>query len=201
MSKAKDIDFELIKTMSEEQQQEIYYTLAKRANQRFRDIEKAGQTSGASYKAQKQLIENFGRPTFIQSKKLKGLELKEGMKILETFYKSKTATVKGIKEANKQRTKTLEKSIFQNKEDRKKFKEMLKDKESKKRFYDFLSSQQFKTLSKYADSNQVIEDFIRANDEMIPLDEIMKGYDEFLNSDMTFEQVAERRQSSGELLH
>jgi flavodoxin len=70
-----------------------------------------------------------------------------------------------------------------------------------KKFFQFLSSQQFKTLSKYADSDQIIEDFTKAVDEGFSVDEIMKGYEDFLNSEMTFEQVNERRSNGGELLH
>lgn len=168
MAKERDIDFEIIKSMSEEQQAQAYYTLAKRANQRFRDIEnKAGLHSGAVNKARKFLSETYGRNTFIQSKKLSGIELKENLETLERFYKSKTATSKGIKQANKKAIKTLNENFESEEinptEVRKRFKKILKDKKSKDSFYDFLSSEQFKTLSKYADSNQIIEDYIDAN--------------------------------------
>lgn len=187
MAKSRDIDFDLIKSMSEEQQQQIYYTLAKRANQRFRDIAKAGQTSGAVNKAKKNLEENQGRSTFKQSKNLTGIELKENLRMLEEFYKSRTATVKGIKSLEQEHIEI--------------FKEKGIEIKDKKKFFQFLSSQQFKTLSKYADSDQIIEDFATATRDGFSIDEIMQGYEEFLNSEMTFEQVAERRNSGGDLLH
>lgn len=202
MAKEKYIDFKLIKEMSEEQQQQIYYTLAKRANQRFRDItKKSNLNSGAVNKAQLFLAHNYGRDTFKQSKKLTGIELKENLKALETFYTSKTATAQGIKQAQKKAVSKLTES-FEDKELAKKFTKGMKNTSYKKKFYEFLSSQQFKTLSKYADSNQVKEDFARAIDEGFTPDEIMKGYEEFLQNDMTFEEVEERRnRGGGELLH
>jgi hypothetical protein len=185
---SKDIDFDSIKSMSEEQQQQVYYTLAKRANQRFRDIEnKAGLQSGAVHKAKEYLNENYNRETFKQSKKLTGVELKENLKALEKFYNSKTATAKGVRQVQKQHI-----DIFKTKG--------VEIKDTKK-FFQFLSSQQFKTLSKYADSDQIIEDFTKAIDEGFSIDDIMEGYEDFLNSDMTFEQVNERRSNGGELLH
>lgn len=185
---AKEIDFESIKSMNEEQQQQIYYTLAKRANQRFRDIEKKSKlSSGAVHKAKKFLDNNYGRTTFKQSKNLTGIELKENLKALETFFKSKTATAKGIRLIEKEHINTFKKKGI-----------YIKDKE---KFFQFLSSQQFKTLSKYADSDQIIEDFTNAFDEGFSIDEIMQGYEEFLNNELTFEQVEERRKRGGELLH
>jgi hypothetical protein len=184
--KEKDIDFDLIKTMSEEQQQQIYYTLAKRANQRMRDINKAGYKSGASKKAKLFTEKNYGRETFKQSKKLKGFELKENLKALETFYKSKSASAKGIKILRKERIKMFRDKGF--------------DIKNVDKFFDFLSSQQFKSLSMRVDSNQVVSDFTQANDEGFSPEQITKQYDEFLNSDMTFEQVEERRSQGGVML-
>lgn len=185
---AKEIDWETIKKMSEEQQQQVYYTLAKRANQRFRDIEnKSKLTSGAINKAKSYLNQAYGRDTFIQTKKMQGLELKENLKALEVFYTSKTATATGIKKVRRQHVQA--------------FKDKGIDIKDTKKFFQFLSSQQFKTLSKYADSDQIIEDFVSADSEGFTLDQIMKGYEEFLNNDMTFEQVEERRKKSGGLLH
>lgn len=252
MAKDREIDFESIWSMSEEQQQQAYYTLAKRANQRFRDIAKAGHTSGAVNKAQKYLKENQGRTTFKQSKRLSGIELKESLKALETFYISKSATVKGIKEIRQNVIKGYENNdVFEQETNLEKFKRLMLNSDKRKKFFDFVSSNQFKTLSKYADSNQVIEDFVEAsstqlhsiqqgdtlesisreynvpleqlqklnsdyedystnkqlpvNQEIVihgefTLDEIMAGYDEFLNSEMTFDQVNERRNSGGDLL-
>lgn len=201
MSKEKEIDFSAIFSMTEEQQQQAYYTLAKRANQRFRDIaNKSKLESGAVYKAEKFLIDTYGRTTFKQTKQLSGIELKENLKALERFYNSKTATAKGIRQLQTQKVNALE-STFENKQEFNKFKKNMKNKDYKKKFFDFLSSQQFKTLSKYADSNQIIEDFTRASDEGYSMDAILDQYQEFLQNDMTFEEVAERRAMGGQLLH
>lgn len=178
----KEIDFSTINSMSEQQQQQVYYTLAKRANQRFRDIGKNDVTSYAINKAKEYLNDTQERSTFKQSKKLTGNELKQNLKALEDFFTSKTSTMQGIKEVEKNHLENIRNAGIE-----------LKTKSDKKKFFDFLSSQAFKTLSKYADSNQVRDDFGKAIDEGYSVDEILKGYDEFIENDMTFEEVSERR--------
>lgn len=254
MGRSKDIDFDIIKSMSEEQQQQVYYTLAKRANQRFRDITvKAGEQSGAVTKAVKWLQEQQGRSTFKQSKKLTAIELKANLEALETFYNSKSATLPGLRAIQTQRVETLSNKIeteLDNRTIAEKYRDLMASSDGRQKFYDFVSSQQFKNLSKYADSDQVIQDFVDANtteiheakqgdtlakiskqfdipidnlrklnedfenknmDEPIApntkvilhgsftLDEIMQQYEEFMNNELTFEQVAERRRGGGML--
>jgi hypothetical protein len=180
MAKAKEFDFKMLKHMSEEQKQQVYYTLAKRANQRFRDIESRGEKSFAIEKSRATLNKYYNRDTFKQSKKLKGKDLDEGLQLLEKFYTAKTSTIKGIKENRKHHIELFnEKGIN------------IKD---NKKFFEFLSSQQFKTLSSYADSDQIIEDFNVAIDDGFSIKQIERQYTEYLNTEMTFEQVAEKRE-------
>lgn len=193
MASKKEIDFNIIKEMDEDQQAQIYYTLAKRANQRFRDIEgKSKLHSFAVDKAKHYLMDTYGRTTFKQTKNLRGIELKENLKKLQEFYESKTSTAKGIKEVQKKREKALTETLTP--EDKKKFKKMMKDTDRKAEFYEFLRTRQFEHLRKnYVDSNQLIEDFTKASDEGFTIEEIMQQYEAFQNSEMTFEQVDERR--------
>lgn len=204
MASKKEIDFGIIKEMDEDQQAQVYYTLAKRANQRFRDIEgKSKLHSFAVDKAKEYLMDTYGRTTFKQTKGLRGLELKENLKKLEEFYTSKTSTAKGIREVQKQRLNTFKEKFKEvdkvqgNKGKDKletKFNKMMKDKEKKDNFYKFLRSRQYQTLIKnYLDSDQLVEDFTKASDEGFSIDEIMTQYEIFQNSEMTFEQVDERR--------
>jgi|GEM_PF-3423617 hypothetical protein len=194
MAKSKDIDFKVIRTMTEDQQKQVYYTLAKRANQRFRDIEnKAKLHSHAVDIAREFLMDTYGRTTFKQTKNIQGIELKENLKKLEEFFTSKSASAKGIRATQKQRINTLTEK-FTDKEDQKKFKSMMKDATSKNQFFNFLKSRQYQNLMKTVDSDQLIEDFTKAMDEGFSLDEIMTQYEIFQNSEMTFEQVAERRE-------
>lgn len=185
MIKQKPIDFDEIYQMSLRQQQQMYYALAKRANQRFRDIEKTKMKSGAVKKAKSYLKDVYGRATFIQSKKLTGLQLQEGLKALEEFFNSKTSSRSGVREV-------MEKHV-----------QIFKDKGieivDKKKFFNFLSSKQFKTLSKYVPSDELVEDFNNAMDDGYKVGEIKKQYQDYLNSEMTFEQVAERRNKGGML--
>ena len=193
MASKKEIDFGIIKEMDEDQQAQIYYTLAKRANQRFRDIEgKSNLHSFAIDKAKEYLMDTYGRTTFKQTKGLRGLELKENLKKLEEFYTSKTSTAKGIREIQKQRIETFTEK-FTDKDDKKKFKSMMKDKTAKTDFFNFLKSRQYQNLLKTIDSDQLIEDFTKAMDEGFTIEDIMAQYEIYQTSEMTFEQVDERR--------
>lgn len=185
MAKQREIDWQSIFSMDENQQQQIYATLSKRANQRMRDLKKSEHNSGAVKKAEKEL-DKLGRKTFKQSNKLTGFELKENLKILRDFYTAKTSSAEGIKKLEEENLERF----------RERHKLVIND---KKKFWQFISSQQFKALSKNADSNQVLEDFTNALNQGFTLEQIEEGYREFLNEDMTFEQVAERR-NAGKVL-
>ena len=187
MANIKELDFDIIKSMSLEQQQQVYATLSKRANQRMRDIKKAGHHSYASDIAEKYLTDVHKRTTFKQSKKLTGDELKQSLNALEDFFTAKSSSVKGIKLIEQKHDKIFleEKGIE------------IKD---RKKFYDFLSSNTFATLSKQADSDQIAKDFNSAMADDLSVEQIMEGYREFLENDMTFEEVAERRQKAPTLM-
>lgn len=203
MAKSKEIDWQAIKTMTEDQQQQVYAKLAKRANQRFRDIqEKSKLHSHAVDKAVEWLMETYGRTTFKQTKNIQGVELKDNLRHLEEFYTSKSSSAKGIKDIQKQRVTTFKEKFEP--EDQKRFNKIMKDPASKAKFFEFLKSKQFKQLTKDIDSDQLIEDFTKAMDEGFSLDDIMKQYEVFQTTEMTFEQVAERRKyliDNGLMLH
>ena len=189
MAMAKITDFEAIMAQDEKYQQQAYYVLAKRANQRFRDRVKSGKsTRGAIDKAKLYLQKNQGRTTFKQSKNMTGIELKENLKQLRKFYESKSSTTGGVNKSNKQRLATFAKKGIHIK------------KKDEKLFYEFLNSEQFAKLGSMADSNQVAEDFKGAYDEGFSPETIQAGYEEYLNDESTFEQVKERRDKAGDLL-
>lgn len=193
MAKVKETDWKTIRTMTEEQQQQVYNKLAKRANQRIRDIEnKSKLHSHAADKAKMFLMDTYGRPTFKQTKNISGIELKENLRVLEDFFTSKSSTAKGIKATQKQRIDTLTEKITDT-DNRKKFKSMMKEATSKAQFFSFLNSRQYENLLSSLDSDQLIEDFTKAHDEGFTLDEIMQQYEIYQTSEMTFEQVDERR--------
>lgn len=182
MAKTKEIDWNAIRGMTTEQKQQTYYALAKRANQRFRDIKKStGAESGAIKRTKKYLQDTYKRDTFLQSRRLVGTQLNEGLKALEQFYTAKTSSVRGIKHLQKEHL-----NEFENKYKQEFDIQNYHIKDSKK-FFDFLSSNQFQNLSKYNDSDQVIEDFLSGQEmETIQaqnqsLEDISKEYNIPLN--------------------
>jgi len=193
MAKVKETDWKSIRSMTEEQQQQVYNKLAKRANQRIRDIEnKSKLHSHAADKAKMFLMDTYGRPTFKQTKNISGIELKENLRVLEDFFTSKSSTAKGIKATQKQRIETLTEKITDI-NDKKKFKSMMKDATSKAQFFTFLKSRQYQNLLHTVDSDQLIEDFTKAHDEGFSLEEIMQQYEIYQTTELTFEQLEERR--------
>lgn len=180
-----NFDFDLLKGMTKSQKESVARTLSKRANERMASLERKGINYGAISKAQ-YWLQGEGRTRFYTGKKYTDQQLKTQLAVLEEFLSSKTSTLRGIKTAEGKRLETFRAKGIKI--------------SSPKSFFDFLSSQQFKALSKYVDSDQVVEDFALAADEGYTAKEIQAQYDMFLNSQLTFEQVAELRATAGPLL-
>lgn len=178
---AKQINWELIDTMSEQQQAQAYAILAKRANQRMRDLKKQNLYSTATHKAQQYLKDVYNRKTFKQSKKFTGVELEENLKAIRQFFEAPTSQARQARQAQAKSVENLQKAGYKV--------------GNPKQFFDFLSSSQFKALLRYIPSDKLVEDFTKANDEGFSVDQIMQDYETFMNSSMTFEQVEERRQA------
>jgi hypothetical protein len=188
-------DYETVKTMSDK---EILYATqeaSKQANKQLRRLEKEGLTKFA-YEVADHYNQATGRPKnrFYQGTKFKNI--KDAITHIQNvghFLNSKTATPEGYKQIAVDRLNRFrEKGI-----------NIPKGKE--KEFYDFLSSEQFKNLGKYADSNQVIETYVDARNAGIDADMINREFGDFMNTDMTFDEVQEKlnvaKWQQGGLLH
>lgn len=188
-------DHETVKGMSDK---EIIYATqeaSKQANKQLRRLEKEGLTKFA-YEVADHYNKAKGRPNnrFYQGGKYKNIkDAIIHIQNVSNFLHSKTATPEGYKQIaidrlNKFREKGI--NIPQGKE---------------KEFYDFLSSEQFRNLGKYADSNQVIETFVDARNAGIDAEMIDREFREFMNADMTFDEVQEKlnvaKWNQGGLLH
>ena len=64
---------------------------------------------------------------------------------------------------------------------------------NEREFYNFLHSKQFKGLRNKIDSDLLVEDYENAVSEGYTMDEIMKHYEEFLSSEISFSEMKERR--------
>lgn len=136
----------------------VYNKLAKRANQRMRELEKKERKTGESttYGAYRVAQQALGRKEGAPPKRFKenitwedtqhGLyEFEQRFLDVQAFLESKTSTITGLKQIKAQREKTWkEKGI--------KF-------GTDEEFYNFLNSDLFKSLSEQFDSDTIIEIF------------------------------------------
>lgn len=168
--------------------------LARVANQRLKELEKRGEKRFAYAKAMEFLGEG-GR--FSYSTRQTARETRAEFNALLDFLTAKSSTYTGLQEVFENARVRLESQLREKFKDRYTEKQ-LKDPEFRiirnwKAFEDFLKSSEFKKISKYVDSDQVMEDFNEAINEGEEYDEILKAYREFNDSEMTFEQIAEQR--------
>jgi len=188
-------DYDTLKGMSDK---EILYAskeASRQANKQLKQLEKAGLTKFA-YEVADHYNKETGRPKnrfYTGGKFNNDKDIKVHIQNVTHFLNSKTATHEGYKQIAIDRLDRFrEKGI-----------DIPKGKE--KEFYDFLSSEQFKNLGKYADSNQIIETFVDARNAGIDAEMINREFIEFMNSDMTFDEVQEKlhvaKWNQGGLLH
>jgi hypothetical protein len=188
-------DFNTLRDMSEKEKIYVAKEASKQANRQLKELEKAHLTKFA-YEIAGQYNEATGRPKnrfytggIFKNEKNLNIHIQN----VAHFLNSKTSSPQGYEQMNNERLEAF----------RKKGINIPKGKE--KEFYDFLSSEQFKNLGKYADSNQVIETFVDARNANIDADMINREFQEFMNSDMTFDEVQEKlnvaKWQQGGLLH
>jgi hypothetical protein len=179
--------YDLKKELSLDEQREVYNAV-KKANKRIANIEKSGLHSYALDMIKPYFgVNNDESMRFSTSMHYKDLKaFKHMQSSLDLFLSSATSSVTGIKRVNRNRLNTFRKSKEEG--------GLGLEIKDEKLFFQFLSSQQFKMLNKYVDSHQLIEDYDLALTQGFTDEEIRKQYGMFLMSEMTFEQVAERRQ-------
>lgn len=179
------IDWE---NLTERQQQQLNRQWAKSANSKLRQLEKRGGfvLDSPAYRHAKWFLNKLGNQRFSESMKLSGLELRKNLKMLEDFLNAETNTYRGYVHMAQRKLDIFEKRGYGTKG------------ANATDFAMFLSSKEYKELRKRVASEQIIEDFLSAN-KTENYEEIMKSYQDFLTSELTFEQVEERRKK-GDLI-
>ena len=177
------LSYEQIKGMSEQEKIYASQKLAMISNKRIKELEKNEVHYGAITKAE-HYNNATGRKnnTFYRGAKFNNIrDLNIHIQHEIEFLTSKTSTMEGIKKIEIAKLgKFREKGV-----------NIPKGKE--KEFFDFLSSNQFKNISKYADSNQVLQTFADARKIDTDVDEINKAFTEFMNGEIDdFTEVQER---------
>ena len=181
------IDSNLVNNISENNLNNELRRLTKIANSRIERLEKEqARTNREIHSLEKVKGMLNGKNRFYTGTKYTKKQAIETLHKLEKFLNYRTSTITGLHNLDDEKIQYFE--------------EMTGIKiKSRKDFWDFLSSSQFKNMSKYADSNQIVEDFVQAMDEGFSLDEIAKTYNEFENTNITFDQVAEIRKKGGKM--
>lgn len=178
-----ELSYESIKKMSEQEKIYASQKMATLSNRRIKELD----NNNVHYGAVKQALaynNATGRKnnTFYRGSKFNSIrDLNIHIQNEISFLNAKTSTMEGIINANEKRlNKFREKGV-----------NIPKGKE--KEFFDFLSSNQFKNISKYADSNQVLQTFADARKINTDVDEINKAFTEFMNGEIDdFTEVQER---------
>ena len=168
---------------------ELAQRWSKTANARMKNLEEHNIVYYAYENAQ-HFLKRRNRNRFYQGKKYDSeKELNISLRYLSEFLRAKTSTMRGLKSINMKRINTLNDRFARRGINFK------ITKENEKMFFTFLGSKQYQTLiSKYASSNQVIDDIGRAFDEGVTVEELHEQYQNFMNNEnMTFEQVNEVR--------
>lgn len=181
MRKTKTYDFDMIMSMSADQKRQVMPQLVKAANQRISRLEKHGETNWAYQRVMKDLKTPKGVvPRFSYAKISDATEAALNNRLSEVlrFLNSESSTVSGVRDINKRRIQSLRDGRLNMKI------------ENEQLFIDFLKSDTFKSLADQAASEFIMEDIDIAMSQNYTLDEILKGYDEFLKRDLGFNQVA-----------
>lgn len=176
------LSYEQIKGMSEQEKIYASQKLAMISNKRIKELDKNGVHYGAITKAE-HYNNATGRKnnTFYRGAKFNSIrDLNIHIQNEISFLNAKTSTLEGVYNANKKRLdKFREKGVI-----------IPEGKE--KEFFDFLASNQFKALSKYADSNQVMQTFADARNINNDVDKINSAFTDFMNGELDFTEVQEK---------
>jgi hypothetical protein len=176
------IDNRIINKMSPQEQRYASKYIAQASNKKIKDLEKNNITQYAyglaeTYnKAEGRKNNSFYRGINFTNNE----ELKQHLDNMIHFYNAKTSTPQGYKESIQTRLDAFrEKGVI-----------IPKDREYE--FFQFLSSNEFKKMGSRIDSKQVASTFNEARNLGQDIEEINQAFRDFLDTDMTFDQVQEK---------
>jgi hypothetical protein len=168
--------------MSPQEQRYASKYIAQASNKKIKDLEKNNITQYAyglaeTYnKAEGRKNNSFYRGINFTNNE----ELKQHLDNMIHFYNAKTSTPQGYKESIQTRLDAFrEKGVI-----------IPKDREYE--FFQFLSSNEFKKMGSRIDSKQVASTFNEARNLGQDIEEINQAFRDFLDTDMTFDQVQEK---------
>lgn len=182
MIKNNNIDYNIIKKMSPQEKRYASKYIAQASNKKLVDLEKNKITQYAYGLADAyNKAEGMKKNRFSRSIKFDNEEdLQKHLENMIHFYNAKTSTIQGYNDSIKTRLDAFrEKGII-----------IPKDKEYE--FFQFLGSNEFKKLGSRVGSDQVVSTFNEARNVGQDVEDINNLFKEFLDTDMTFDQVQEK---------
>lgn len=178
MKKIDKVDYSEIRKMSHQEKVELSKRLSKVANQRLRTLEK-NNVDYYAYASAKHFLDSTNKKRFYQGSKFSSeKELNAQLQELEYFLNAKTSTMRGLEAVEFKRIETF----------REKYDVNLENEDS---FVSFLKSKELTAMKKYADSNQILETFARAVDDGKSEEEIFNEFQDFMQTEKTFDEVQE----------
>jgi hypothetical protein len=176
------IDSRLINKMSPQEQRYASKYIAQASNKKIKELEKNNITQYA-YGLADTYNKADGRKnnTFYRGINFTNNEqLKQHLDNMIHFYNAKTSTPQGYQESIQTRLDAFrEKGVT-----------IPKNREAE--FFQFLASNEFKKMGSRIDSKQVASTFNEARNLGQDVEEINKAFRDFLDTDMTFDQVQEK---------
>ena len=182
MVKNNYIDENVIKKMNSQEKRYASKFIAQASNKKLTELEKNNITQYAYGLADTyNKAEGRDKNRFYRGIKFDNdEEVRKQLENMIHFYNAKTSTVAGYNESIKTRLDAFrEKGINI-------------PKEREQEFFQFLASEEFKKLGARAASKQVASTFNEARNIGQDVEEINKTFKEFLDTNMTFDQVQER---------
>lgn len=182
MIKNNYIDPKTISKMSTQEQRYASKYIAMAGNKKLSDLEKNNITQYA-YGLADTYNKAEGRPNnrfYRGIKFVNDEQLRTHLENMIHFYNAKTSTLQGYNDSIKSRLDSF----------REKGVDVPKEREYE--FFQFLSSNEFKKLGSRVDSKQPVETFNEARNLGHSVEEINQLFREFLDTNMTFDQVQER---------
>lgn len=182
MAKNNHIDENVIKKMNPQEKHYASKYIAQASNKKLKDLEKnnisqyAYGLADAYNKAEGRKDNRFYRGIKFDTDQ----DLQKHLDNMIHFYNAKTSTPQGYQESIQTRLDAF----------REKGVQIPKDREYE--FFQFLASNEFKKLGSRVASSQVASTFNEAREEGKDVEEINEAFKEFLDTDMTFDQVQER---------
>ena len=176
--------------LSTQEKRRYLSNLAKRANERLLNLEKAGYTNTYAYQFSSFYIENeMKRNKNLKTrfktsyKKASDYEVDIAFSEIINFLGRESSTITGAQKRKEVVEKAVNTMVSNG----------IIDSEKKNNFVDFLNSKQFYEMKKYIDSKQILDDYAESIDAGLSKDQIEYLYSSFLESNMSLSDIKKRR--------